>query len=206
MKSFNIIMTVFFLGLFFLSSRELQAQNKFKAAAVVGLTAAQLGGDSLSGYNKLGSTFGLHLRYAVNKQFDLNIELLYAQRGSRRQFGFSKSADNTTQLNYLEIPVYLTVNDWLIEKENYYKVGLFGGLCYGFLISANSTNNILMGRESEFKEHDISARAGVYYAFTKNLVFRTYYTDSFIKLVEGDLFNTDGLDSFFWTFRLEYNF
>lgn len=206
MKKYNIILKGLLILYMCLPALQLSGQYKFKAAAVAGLTAAQLGGDSLSGYNMLGSTIGARLSYSIGKSFDANIELLYAQRGSRQNFGFSSSSANATQLNYLEIPVYITLNDWLIEKENYYKVGIFAGLCYGYLISADSSNNILDGRESEFKDHDISGRIGVYYAFTKNIIFRTYYTDSFVKLVEGDLFNTDGLDSFFWSFRLEYMF
>ncbi len=206
MKSFNITTILIFIFFNFLSTYEIKAQNIFKASVVGGITAAQLGGDSISGYDKMGFTFGLKLGYDIGKNFDLNMELLYSQRGSRDNFGFSNSGNNTTSLNYLEIPVYLTLNDWLIEKENYYKVGIFAGLTYGYLISATSTNRLLMGRESEFKDHDISTRLGVFYAFSKSLVFRTYYTDSLIKLVEGNLFNTNGLDSFFWTFRLEYNF
>lgn len=202
MNKFNIIILVFFILGF---SFNLKAQNNFKASVVGGITAAQLGGDSISGYDKLGFTFGGKLGYALNERLELNFELLYSQRGSSNNFSFSNSGENVTTLNYLEIPVYLTFNDWKVEKEDYYKVGIFGGLSYGYLISASSTNNLLEGRESEFATNDISARVGVYYSFSKNLTFRTYYTDSFIKLVEGDLFNTNGLDSFLWTFRLEYN-
>lgn len=206
MKSFNIILVAALMTVWALPLAQAQAQNKFKASVVAGLTASQLGGDSLSGYDKLGMTVGARLSYEVGDRYDLSMELLYSQRGSRESIGFSGSGKQATALNYLEIPVYFTLNDWLIEKENYYKVGIFAGLTYGYLISVTTGNPILQGREGEFRNHDISARAGVYYAFNKNITFRTYYTDSFIKLVEGDLFNTQGLDSFFWTFRLEYNF
>lgn len=206
MKSFNIILVVFLFGILMLLPGETYSQNRFKAGIAAGMTASQLGGDSLSGYDKLGFSFGARLSYGVGKKYDLTMELLYSQRGSRESVGFSNSGPQSTSLNYLEIPVYFTINDWLIESGNYYKVGLFGGLTYAYLISVNTSNPILSGRESEFQDHDIAARVGVYYAFTKNITFRTYYTDSFVKLIEGDLFNTDGLDSFFWTFRLEYNF
>lgn len=206
MNKFNIFILTFFIIMINGSQNGLFAQNKFKAAAVGGFTAAQLGGDSISGYDKLGFTLGAKLGYPLNERLELNFELLYSQRGSRETFGFSNSGENVTFLHYLEIPVYISFNDWLVEKDGYYKVGIFGGLSYGYLINATSTNNLLAGREEEFNQNDISARVGVYYSFSKSLTFRTYYTDSFVKLVEGNLFNTDGLDSFFWTFRLEYNF
>lgn len=205
MNKYNIRLIIFIVGAVLLCQNALFCQNKFKAAAVGGITAAQLGGDSISGYDKLGFTFGGKLGYSLSDVVELNFELLYTQRGSSNSLSFSNSGFNVTSLNYLEIPVYLTFNDWLIEKEDYYKVGIFGGFSYGYLISANSTNNILAGREDEFRTNDISARAGVYYSFTKSLTFRTYYTDSLVKLVEGELFNTDGLDSFYWTFRIDYN-
>ena len=207
MDKLNIRIICAFFVLFFLAAQSLEAQeNRFSASAVAGISAAQLGGDSIAGYDKMGMTVGLRLSYDFESKFDVSMELLYSQRGSRSSIGFSSSGSNTTVLNYIEIPVYVTLNDWLIEKEDYYKVGIFGGLSYGYLISASSTNNILRGRENEFNDHDISLRVGVYYAFNKNLIFRTYYTDSLVDLVQGDLFNTDGLNSFFWTFRLEYRF
>ena len=206
MNKFNILILIFFLFIINGSQIDVFGQNKFKAAFVGGFTAAKLGGDSISGYDKLGITLGAKLGYPLNERLELNFELLYSQRGSRKNLGFSNSGDDVTFLNYLEIPVYVTFNDWKVEKGNYYKVGIFGGLSYGYLINATSTNNLLQGREGEFNQSDISARVGVYYSFSKSLTFRTYYTDSFVKLVEGNLFNTESLDSFFWTFRLEYNF
>jgi len=186
---------------------DLSAQRKFKSAAILGFTAAQLGGDGISGYDKLGMVAGLKLGYPIKEKIDVNMDLLYSQRGSRSKFGFGNSPDSTTTLNYLEIPVYVTINDWFVEDENYFKVGVFAGLSYGYLISVNSDKEIFLGNEDVFNKNDLSGRLGIYYSFTKSLTFRTYYSDSFLKLFESEeLNNTESLDSFFWTFRMEYNF
>ena len=59
MKNFNIRL-IFSLMLFAIyCTNQLNAQNKFQASAVLGMSASQLGGDSLSGYDKLGLTAGL---------------------------------------------------------------------------------------------------------------------------------------------------
>ena len=87
MNTFNI--KIFLLCLCFFVVEKSQGQNKFKAAAVAGLTAAQLGGDSISGYDKMGFTFGGHLRYDIGSKLDINMELLFTQRGSRNSFGLS---------------------------------------------------------------------------------------------------------------------
>jgi len=195
-----------FLFVFLLISQLCLAQRAFDAAIVGGLTASQLGGDSLSGYDKLGFTGGLKLSYGLNEKFDLCLDLLYSQRGSRESIGFNTSGRNATTLNYIELPVYLQINDWYIEKEDYNKVGAFAGLSYAYLILISSSNDILSDQTDEFKLSDISGRIGVYYSFSKSLTFRAYYTDSFVNVLESDsLFRTNALDSFFWTFRLEYN-
>lgn len=190
-----------------LITMQLGAQNKFSAAATLGFTAAQLGGDGISGYDKLGMVAGLKLGYPISKKWDLNMDLLYSQRGSRSSFGVGSGVDSLTKLNYIEIPVYITLNDWYVESENYNKVGAFAGLSYGYLISVQSNQRIFDGNEGSFNKTDLSGRIGVYYSFTKSLTFRTYYTDAFLRLYNSEeLNNTDSLDSFFWTFRLEYNF
>lgn len=190
----------------FLTIGSLSAQRSFDAAATFGMTASQLGGDSISGFNKLGIVAGLKLSYPISEKFDVSMDLLYAQKGSRSSLGFSNNDNDATTLHYLELPVYVSVNDWYIEKDDFHRVGAFAGLTYGYLFSVTTSNNILTGQELDFKSNDISGRMGIYYSFTKSLTFRIYYTDSFVNVLESDdLFRTNSLDSFNWTFRLEYN-
>ncbi len=192
--------------LLFFSVTALHGQQKFKASVVMGVTASQLGGDSLSGYDKLGLSTGLKLTYDLNNLFDLNLDMLYTQRGSRSTLGFSNSGTSATALDYLELPFYVGINDWYIEKEDYHKVGAFLGLSYAYLFSVRTSNNILQGQEGAFNKHDFGPRLGLYYSFFKNLTFRVYYTDSFLNVLDSDqLFQTNALDSFNWTFRIEYN-
>lgn len=200
-------MRIKFGAIFILIVSSLSGQQNFKGSAVFGFSAAQLGGDSLSGYNKLGLTAGMKLSYALDTRFDVSLDLLYTQRGSRESLGFSQGASNTTALNYIEIAPYITINDWYYEKEDYYKVGAFLGLSYAYLFSVNSSNPILSDKSDLFNDHDIGARIGLFYSFTKNITFRVYYTDSFLNVLDSeDLFGTNALDSFNWTFRIDYNF
>jgi len=202
----DLNMNLRILILFCLISQVSLGQRAFDASIVGGITAAQLGGDSLSGFNKLGFAAGLKLSYDLDDKFDINMDLLYVQKGSRESLGFNNSGDDATTLNYVELPVYFQINDWYIEKEDYHKVGAFVGLSYSYLIAVGTSNNILTGQENNFKSHDISGRIGVYYSFSKRLTFRSYYTDSFVNVLDSDmLFRTNALDSFYWTFRLEYN-
>jgi len=204
MNTLNMNLRIIVFIIFTVGS--LSAQRGFDASAIFGMTASQLGGDSISGFKKLGLAAGLKLSYPIAEKFDLSMDLLYAQRGSRSSLGFSNNSNDATTLHYLELPVYLGINDWYIEKEDYHRVGAFVGLTYGYLISVTTSNNILRGQEADFKKNDISGRMGIYYSFAKSLTFRIYYTDSFVNVLESNtLFRTNALDSFNWTFRLEYN-
>ena len=129
-------MNLKFIILFFflLLSQLSYGQRAFDASIVGGITAAQLGGDSLSGFNKLGFVAGLKLSYDIYEKFDVNLDLLYVQKGSRASLGFNNSGRNATTLNYVELPVYVQINDWYMEKEDYHKVGAFAGLSYSYLI------------------------------------------------------------------------
>ena len=125
----KLFFKIFVLSIAILLLSDLSGQeNRFSASIVGGITAAQLSGDSLLGYEKLGFTIGGKISYPISKKMDLSGELLYSQRGSRSGIGFSSSGGNATMLNYLEIPIYVTFNDWYIEKDDYHKVGIWEDL------------------------------------------------------------------------------
>ncbi len=205
MDTFNMkLMVIFSLLMFSIQSL---AQEGFRGSLFAGMTAAQLGGDSISGYNKLGLTTGLKVSYRLSDKFELNLDLSYVQKGSRESIGFSGGGSNTTTLHYAQLPVYLTLNDWYISKDDYYKVGAFAGLSYSYLISVATNNPVLKGLENSFRKSDLGGRIGVYYSFSKRLTLRIFYTDSFLNVLEGPMvFRGNTLDSFYWTFRTEYNF
>ena len=191
----------FYLFIVFLltPSSNVMAQ-RFKAAAILGVNASQIDGDSLYGFDKLCLTVGARLSYINNTKFDLALEMLYSQRGASSSI-FKSNDPKKIKLNFLEIPVIISLRDWYIEKESYYKVRAETGLSYSYLFGVNTPgfDATALGKS------DISWLIGAGINFTKRIGFSIRYTSSFLDIYKDkpDLIT---FKSYFITFRSEYNF
>jgi hypothetical protein len=172
----------------------------FKAMGIVGLNASQIDGDNLYGFNKLGLTVGGRLSYTNEKTLDYSLEMLYSQRGAALNL-FKNKEDEKINLNYLEIPLVVSLRDWYQEKDGYYKVRAEAGLSFGYLFGAESS---LFDTE-KLKNLDINWLLGVGLNFNKMLGFSIRYTSSFLDLY-NDNPNAINFKSYFLTFRTEVNF
>lgn len=184
----------------------LYGQRGFDLAVVAGFNASQIAGDALAGFNKPGIHAGLNLGFRVSEKFDVNLDLLFSQKGSwpRRR---SSLIGQRTNLNYAEFPVYVTLNDWYNEDGDYFKVGIYAGLAYAYLISGSSGVGVLEDELENFKSFDMGALAGAYYAFTPRLRLNFRYSNSFIKIYKNDgVILNEGLINYLCTFRVDFLF
>ncbi len=204
-----MLIKTFFVNAFclILLSASLSAQQGFDLWAVGGFNAAQIAGDGLAGYDKIGFQAGLKLAYPLEDKWELDLEILFAQKGSRASTAqLLMGSRQTTSLDYLELPVYVTYNDWYQESEGYYKVGLHAGLSAGYLFSAKTRNSLVVDQLENFKDFDYSAIIGAFYAFNKRWSVTVRYTNSFIKIYKNENLTTEGLLNFLWTFRADFRF
>lgn len=177
----------------------------FNAAVLAGFNAAQIDGDDLAGYQKLGLHSGLKVSYFVKSKIDFSAEFLLSQRGSSDRFSLNPSEDQEfIQLNYIELPLMITVHDWLIA-ESYYKVRAEFGLSYANLFDSSSQNSFFDNDISSFKANDFSFLFGLGYRFTQKLGINVRYTRSIIPLFENPTQLVRGLFGYFVTFRFEYH-
>jgi hypothetical protein len=186
----------FFLLLTFIS---LNAQNFF-GSVVCGTNLSQIDGDNTAGFNKYSITGGLKLDYPISPALDLSTELLYSGRGSK---DVRRKVD--IRLNYIEIPVLISIRDWYIEKDKYDKVRADAGFSYGYLFNAD-TDLKFSQFITKFKKNDVSFIIGAAYMFNRNIGFSLRYTRSFFKLIKDPQLETGGFLSYFTTLRLEYHF
>lgn len=177
----------------------------FIGTAVVGANVSQIDGDNLLGWDKIGINAGMRLGYNIADKTNLAIEFLYSQRGSAPSIS-SGSDFGSIDLKYIEIPLLVEYNDWYLEEDDYYKVGIEGGLSYGNLFSVNSSNSFVPIDLDGYKKHDISYTLGARYSFTKHIagVFRFSQTIGNIYAnTSGDL---EGQVSRWMSFRMHYTF
>jgi len=174
--------------------------QKFKGSAVFGFNLAQIDGDDLAGFTKLGLTGGAKLAYPIKKNSDLNLELLYSQRGSNSNFGFGNINQNYTDLKYLEIPVYINIKDWYIEDEDYHKAKAHIGFNYSYLFDVESSNGPVANDIDTYNKSNFNFLIGAGYSFTKNLGLTLRYTRAVNSITELRAI------SYFVTVRTEYTF
>ncbi len=180
----------------------------FEGKAILGFTASQIDGDNLAGFNKLGLTGGLGVERFISKKGYVGMEMLYCQRGSQAELSFG-SGDfvSSTNLNYLEIPVFAGYKDWWMAEDGYYKVGVHGGFSYGYLFSSSSNNTFVEGDIENFRTSSLSWLLGVNYALSKSWNAVARYTRDLSLLFDGSNNpGVDGLKSYFWAVRMEYKF
>jgi hypothetical protein len=183
----------------------MDAQTGFIGKIKLGLNATQIHGDGLFGYDKLGLIGGAQLSYELNSRFDMGFEFLLSQKGSQAKISFSSPADiQRTTLNYIEFPLFITVKDWYIEDEGFYKIKAHGGLSYAYLIDVSSSNGLYQDDLGNFKNTDLALLIGVSYGLGPKLEATARYTNSVTKIYRNENLETDGLLNYLWSFTLDY--
>ena len=159
----------------------------FEAHIIGGISAAQIRGDDISGFNKVGIESGIGVNYDIRYNMNLGLELLYSQRGSRSEL--TTGGLRVFRLDYLSIPVVLSIKDWIYESEeglSYYRVMAQGGLSYGRLLKSKVEGPLgTIGTEeltAAFNQDDISWLVGLGYQFTYHLGANMRYNRSITKL------------------------
>lgn len=106
---------ILFLALSFGNSLKAQI---IKGEVIAGFNLSKVEGDRVNNgiirFNKPGFNLGLGVLVPVYKNFDVNLEVLYSQKGALKRFGSNPdSADPNylTRLNYAEIPVLIQYTD-----------------------------------------------------------------------------------------------
>lgn len=207
---------VFFLLFLSLSSEAGAQEQRFRAALVAGLNAAQIRGDASAGYNKLGLRGGLRGIVLLTNRTEASIDILFSQRGAQteRRIG-NVNPPRTIQLDYIEVPIMFHLKDWLDDEETYYRVTAHGGLSFGRLFRADAFDISVLETEVEnFAEVDISFTLGATYHLSDNFGLSALYTRSFNRLYDNRDFTDDlgiprfpfPLLGFFLTFQGVYTF
>lgn len=145
-----------------------QAQ-KFVAGLVGGITATQVSGDNLAGFNKPGLGIGGLLSAKLSEKFSAQFELLYMQKGSK-----STATDSLVYfltLHYLEIPVLL--------GYHYKKFVFEAGPSVAFLFGSTEEDAYgeLKGAKP-FDKVEVSANIGVTYPLSRSLMLNWRYGGS----------------------------
>ena len=102
--------------------------QKFKAGALIGISATQISGDDLGGFDKAGLVVGGMVSTPISEKFDIAMEITFFQKGSKKNAKPEKGDYNSynLRLNYIEVPVLF---QWKYSKRFTFEAGpTFGAL------------------------------------------------------------------------------
>lgn len=156
-----------------LFSQLLFAQN-FRGGISTGVTATQVDGDRLGGYNMTGFTGGIYVVNELDEPWAFSIAIRYFGKGSRKQAD-PENGDFTyyrLRLHYTEIPVLV-----------HYKWNKFtpeAGLALAYLIKALEDSDAFGNLEPDppFRRYELAAIAGISYELGEHLHLNTQYSYS----------------------------
>ncbi|MBL0340629.1 MAG: PorT family protein [Bacteroidetes bacterium] len=170
---FIILLVVFFS----LVGIQVNGQG-FKAGIVAGLSTSQISGDQLSGFNKAGILAGGFVSTQLSPKFDMQMEILYIQKGSRKNANPDKE-DYTSyllRLNYFEVPLLV---QWKYSK----RFILEAGPSIGVLLSTYEEDEYGEFNSSfPFEKLEFGVMGGLNVMLAKGFSFNTRFERSFIPV------------------------
>ena len=173
-------MRLFYLiPLFFLLPLSAEAQS-FHAAVKGGISATQVSGDNLSGYDQIGVVVGGVVGIPVGKKLDLNLEILFVQKGSRK----TADPDNEDyteyllRLNYFEFPL-------LLQYKHSDRIALEAGPIIGALVSSKEEDQngpFYWNEPRPFDRIEVGAGGGIQYRFADNFSVVSRFETSLLPI------------------------
>jgi len=132
-------------------------KGEFSGLIRAGIVASQIHNDDIGGFNKFGGTLGGGVFTPISEELNLQMEINYAMRGSRKRPN-PKSGDLTTfaiEPHYVDVPILLKKFIWKFEFEAVLNNGFF-------LFSRISDPNFLLPTSvKEFNRYELAANLGV---------------------------------------------
>ncbi|MCX7985824.1 MAG: PorT family protein [Bacteroidales bacterium] len=101
------IFAIYLIFIFHFFSNKVPAQN-FEGGPLAGLTASQMDGDMLGGYNKLGLTAGVWVGRNVGQKWNYRAELKYTMKGAASNKATENYPYYRKTLYYVELPLVVS--------------------------------------------------------------------------------------------------
>jgi hypothetical protein len=147
--------------------------QQFEGGFFAGITASQIDGDLLSGYNKLGLSAGAYFTRSINRKIIYKSELRYIQKGARTKNTVSTQSILNTTLHYTEFPLIL---QYYFNKKLFAEAGLVPEI---LLFARREEDGLPVDNISpHFHRFTVEGTTGAGYFFTDNLAagFRYSYS------------------------------
>ena len=187
--------------LIFVLSINTHAQN-FGGGVILGLSASQVGGDNLAGFNKAGLLVGAYANKKIAPLLILQMEITLIQKGSNNpkmndpeHSNYNKEDITST---YIEVPLLLQFKQNELLK-------IEGGVEIAYLINAyykDLNGEIPKYTVSPFTQYDFGLIFGIDYTFSDKFSLNTRLSNSILSIGSE---NYDGINSYDSSRKGKYN-
>ncbi len=158
--------------------------QQFDAGIKTGISASQISGDQLGGFDKPGIYAGIFTSIELNQKSLITLEMNYVEKGSRKLARPDKGIYNSYRLmlNYIEIPVTYQyfIHDML---------SLESGPSFGVLIKRDNNeedeNGVLNGTRP-FNKYEFALNGGMNFWFNDNFAIGGRYSVSLLPVRKHD--------------------
>ncbi|HRY98285.1 MAG TPA: outer membrane beta-barrel protein [Bacteroidales bacterium] len=164
------------LFLLLLPCLAVQAQQ-FNAGIRGGLSATQISGDQLSGFNRAGPVAGPFVNLYLWPRACVQMEMVYIQKGSRKNPDPDKNDFNEyrLRLDYIEVPVVYRLD----YNERF---SLEAGLALAALLNTREIGYPPLAPTPAFNKQDLSVLGGGYFRFGERLYVNLRYQSSILPV------------------------
>jgi len=160
---------LFFCGAFFTVFAQSETNSRFIPEIIMGVSSSQVSGDQLAGFDQLGLSGGVSVRMETGGHWRPGMDILFTQKGSRKNASPDKGDFDSylLRLNYIQVPLYMSH-----QKEH---IGFDLGVSYGQLVSSKeeNQNGTVIGLGREFESGELSGIAGIRYNFAPQWTLTT---------------------------------
>ncbi|MEI6764440.1 MAG: porin family protein [Bacteroidota bacterium] len=142
----------------------INGQTVFKGGLSLGITASQISGDQLSGFNKAGIFGGAFVNFRFTTRSALQFEMNYIQKGSAHNPKPGAVDPHSYKLNlqYIEIPI---LYNWLFNKRFEFELGP----TVAFLMkSTEKDEGGIMPDTRPFNWYEVGVLGGIQFNISEN--------------------------------------
>lgn len=148
----------------------------FDAGIRLGMTATQVAGDQLQGFDKAGLAGGFFVSREIGQKTGMSLEMLYVQKGSRKPVNELDNTYYRMRLNYIEVPVLFR---WHATR----KMTVEAGPSFGVLVFAEEDNEIgVIQGAPPFRNTEWSFHTGLSYAWAESWAVDVRYGFSLLPV------------------------
>jgi len=197
----------------FLNNSELSAQ-RFNGGVFGGLTASEVSGDNLSGPSKLGFNAGIYTNLKINDHAAVEMEIMYIQKGSKRNPTVNNSYQYRFHLEYVEIPLLYKFSFAKLDNiQHLGKIKYEAGISYSRLMRYKEEiydRLVLPGEVEDFYYNESNLILGFYFPISEKLDFNFRSSNSLTPIRPhkggGTVWYNWGQYHTHWSLNLNYKF